>query len=549
MACGTGGDGEGFVDVPDEVVDIRVASRGAAELVLEWRLPCDNSREITHFQLFAERWSTDVCGTLPPQEADSLPEDAARQHLLLEISAADAAAAAVVAGAGPGCCRCRFEAPDWLRTHASACWVAVRAWNAEGWAEWSAPLLVLFRRPAEAGRLHTWGAADDGRLGRGLAAVERRVCAEPGAVEAPAPQALSLGAHTALVSGEDQLYVWGTFLAGDDTAPPDAVDLLTEPAQQATPFVPHDVACGRFVTAVLSADGRLFAWGANEEHQCGVRGGKLVRSLHELELPRRVPIVRVALGEFHGLALTALGEVLAWGLDQGPEVNIPSEALRISGLPERASLNQPVPRAVELPHRVAEIFTGAYHSAAITEEGLLWTWGSNDHGQLGHGSGVPPLFRPKLVEALHQRGEAPQQRVVAASLGGFHSCAIVEGGAVFAWGANSKGQCGHGDAAIVDRPLRVEFASPALRCLAVSCGGLFTYFKMCDGSARPQFYACGLGKEGCLGFGQPCKRMSRPRPLPSPTKAGAAGCEGMCWTHIEAGMAHVAGLAAAVAST
>ena len=45
---------------------------------------------------------------------------------------------------------------------------------------------------------------------------------------------------------------------------------------------------------------------------------------------------------------------------------------------------------------VKEVACGSGHSAAITTNGELYTWGQGDHGRLGHGDTANQL-RPKQV--------------------------------------------------------------------------------------------------------------------------------------------------------
>merc|ERR1712232_430415 len=119
-------------------------------------------------------------------------------------------------------------------------------------------------------------------------------------------------------------------------------------------------------------------------------------------------------------------------------------------------------------------------------------------------------------------------------------------GKIFTWGDNKRGQCGQGEVTVIERPTLLECGSgqhPV--CRRVSCGGFFTFFEMLaddtsdagsDSRAvtRTRSFACGWGKEGCLGFGQPCKRMLRPQLLPLMP-------EQRRWTHLSAGMAHAGG--------
>merc|ERR1712136_576015 len=92
-----------------------------------------------------------------------------------------------------------------------------------------------------------------------------------------------------------------------------------------------------------------------------------------------------------------------------------------------------------------------------------------------------------------------------------------------------------GEQSVIPNPSLLNWPGDP-RCLEVSCGGFFSFFKVEEPCTDARFYACGWGRDGCLGFGQARKRMLKPRPLPA--------IRGKTWTHIEAGMVHVGGLLA-----
>ena len=87
------------------------------------------------------------------------------------------------------------------------------------------------------------------------------------------------------------------------------------------------------------------------------------------------------------------------------------------------------PKVVQalLGKRVVGVSAGSIHTAAWTEAGELFSWGVSDDGQLGHGDNDYKQF-PTLVEAL--RG----QRVVAASAGDGHTVAVTDAGVMYSWG-------------------------------------------------------------------------------------------------------------------
>merc|ERR1719247_3099565 len=247
--------------------------------------------------------------------------------------------------------------------------------------------------------------------------------------------------------------------------------------------------------------------------------------LTRLQIPKSAPVVQVALGEHHGLALTAYGTALVWGMEQSPPLGFGTNEFGQSPgggyLPAQATFNQPTPRALDVQGKVVFIAAGGYHSALITEDGRLWTWGQNARKQLGQDTKAPDIHQPRLVDAL------AGHKMVSACLGGFHSAAIDSAGTVFTWGDNKRGQCGQGELDVVDIPTALSFPN-GQSCTGASCGGFFSFFRVkLDTSDSAVYFACGWGKEGCLGFGQVCKRMLRPQRLPHLK-------EGRRWAYIEA---------------
>lgn len=88
-----------------------------------------------------------------------------------------------------------------------------------------------------------------------------------------------------------------------------------------------------------------------------------------------------------------------------------------------------------LPERAVAVATGAKHSLALLEDGTVWTWGSNDAGQLGDGSQKDRLEAapiPKLSDIV--------------SIAAFEdsSFAVDRSGRAWAWGSNREGHLGDG---------------------------------------------------------------------------------------------------------
>ena len=87
---------------------------------------------------------------------------------------------------------------------------------------------------------------------------------------------------------------------------------------------------------------------------------------------------------------------------------------------------------------------GLDHTAAITENGDLYCWGENDHGQVGNGSTTDQTKPVRILE-----------HAASVSLGSHHSTAIMENGDLYCWGWNYYGQIGNGSTTDQTRPVKI----------------------------------------------------------------------------------------------
>ena len=78
--------------------------------------------------------------------------------------------------------------------------------------------------------------------------------------------------------------------------------------------------------------------------------------------------------------------------------------------------------------RMLMVDCGYAHTAAVSTNGDLWTWGINDDAQLGQDDTHSRMV-PTPIQAQFGGG-----RVIDASCGDFHTVAIVEGGGLWTWG-------------------------------------------------------------------------------------------------------------------
>ncbi|HEX3046849.1 MAG TPA: RCC1 repeat-containing protein, partial [Bacillota bacterium] len=148
-------------------------------------------------------------------------------------------------------------------------------------------------------------------------------------------------------------------------------------------------------------------------------------------------ITAVAGGGGHTLALTSAGKLYAWGLNNKGQLGNGSTS------------NTDTPLGIALPSGVSlvALAAGSAHSVALTKTGQVYTWGSNQFGQLGIGSADEP-HTPTLVPGLNG--------VIAISARYNHTVVLKDDGSVWAWGRNNYGQLGNNDALKQDRNSPVQ---------------------------------------------------------------------------------------------
>eukprot|EP00569_Conticribra_weissflogii_P016347 CAMPEP_0171399114 /NCGR_PEP_ID=MMETSP0880-20121228/6388_1 /TAXON_ID=67004 /ORGANISM="Thalassiosira weissflogii, Strain CCMP1336" /LENGTH=839 /DNA_ID=CAMNT_0011913219 /DNA_START=41 /DNA_END=2560 /DNA_ORIENTATION=- len=290
------------------------------------------------------------------------------------------------------------------------------------------------------GEVYTWGRGDDGRLGHGdngWKYVPRLTHSLTGQIITH----VTCGSyHTAAVSSNGDLYTWGGGMYGKLGHGNESGHSTPKRVEALFGLTIVDIACGSRHTAVVTNKGCLYTWGDKENGVAGhgdTEGYQYTPKLLERLSGKKV--VQLSACGFHTGCLTDQGEVYTWGegkfgrLGHGQERNCHS------------------PRLVEslLGKRPRQIACGGFHSAVITHDGKMYTFGGGEHGQLGHGDKVNKV-KPTLVQALD--GVVLQQ----ITCGWSHSVALTAEGEVYTWGNGDHGKLGHGSGKKVSTPQLVE---------------------------------------------------------------------------------------------
>lgn len=124
------------------------------------------------------------------------------------------------------------------------------------------------------------------------------------------------------------------------------------------------------------------------------------------------------------------------------------------GVPVNGTLIRPklVRNLPSLP--IAGVFAGHRHSAAILEDGSVYTWGRNTNGELGIGRRSESEGVPQMIQQLD-----PSNRFSNIALGDAHMLLVDQNGGMWAAGSNDWGQLGLGSPL---QALSSEFDKPRI---------------------------------------------------------------------------------------
>jgi len=145
--------------------------------------------------------------------------------------------------------------------------------------------------------------------------------------------------------------------------------------------------------------------------------------------------------------------------------------------------------------------SGYYHTCAILDNGAVSCWGANWFGLLGNG-GSSQQNSPTLTSSL-----GANRTAVAISTGssiGFHTCAILDNGDVSCWGRNSNGQLGNGGTSEKTTPTLTNGLGTGRTAIDISSGYTHTCAILDNGSVS----CWGQGINGKLGNGTTSNQFS-----------------------------------------
>ena len=246
-------------------------------------------------------------------------------------------------------------------------------------------------------------------------------------------------------------------------------------------FNVRKIACGQDNTMVLTKENKLYVFGSNNYYQLGVLKSKNIYSpmsfQNIIKTQQENPAVNIK-ADITAMKFSGKNALL---------LNESGNLIILSCFVAGASGNDGLyrtPIEVPLPDvKFCQIECGKDFCLLLSTSGHLYSFGSNQFGQLGHGDTEPRTY-PTVVKFFLDKRKTVDQISC-----GFKHSACKCSNKIYSWGCNVNGQLGTGNLKHMYTPNLndIKYSKVNFNFLQVSCGFRSTVFL----TETRQLYWCG----------------------------------------------------------
>lgn len=304
------------------------------------------------------------------------------------------------------------------------------------------------------GVVFTWGNNEEGQLG------DNTVVSSSTPVNITSFFELSNGEkiidvdaghfHSMALSSNHRLFIWGLtlfdFLDGPNVVsfplayrknkvPVDITEELE--LNQGENIIKMDSGAGQLL--ILTSEHRLISWGINHFGEVGGQTDDGI--VYPIDITPFIGLIEdeyiedISLGYYHSSAITSMGRIFIWGLNN------------LGQLGDWSTINKKLPVEItpyfilDDDEKLIDVTLGFYHSSAMSSKGKVFTWGYNGFGQTGQNNEDDEyVFHPMDITDYFDLNEDDEINHVY--LGGWHSYGLTQNGQIYAWGFALDGRLG-----------------------------------------------------------------------------------------------------------
>jgi alpha-tubulin suppressor-like RCC1 family protein len=252
---------------------------------------------------------------------------------------------------------------------------------------------------SDQGLAFTWGLGEFGALGHGDTLTKH----SPAKVEWFSNSLLSIAQvscgsrHTAFATSDGVLHTCGAGDAGQLGSGSRTTELLPKAITNGIEGKITQVSCGIFHTCVVTENGNVWIMGGNSFGQLGLGNKKGTTVPTKIKQLENIKIKKIACGH-HTAAITQEGDLYVWGSGVFGESLVPQKVAIVGA-------------------KLTDVSVGGSFGVALDQTNKLWVWGANTAGELGVGD-YEPRANPCLLDKLKSKS------VVTVACGGSYAIAL-----------------------------------------------------------------------------------------------------------------------------
>ncbi|GMI70702.1 SENSITIVE TO ABA 1 [Hibiscus trionum] len=317
------------------------------------------------------------------------------------------------------------------------------------------------------GKVLTWGRGNSGQLGHGDMANSLLTPKLVMSLESYFITQVSAGwSHSGFVSDEGCIFTCGDGSFGQlghgdyrsHCSPVKVSFFVNKNVEQ--------IACGMRHSLVLSKESSgnlLYGFGSGKRGQLAISIDR-IKSVNTPEIIRGfdgVQIITIAANGDHSAALSADGELYTWGRGFS------------------ASFDFFSPQHLPSSSKFSKVVLGWNHALVLSDNGEVFMLGGNHHGKLSNPENITLSKHSSGDAAVLERvSSLDGMKIVEIAAGAEHSAVVTEDGAIKTWGWGEHGQLGLGSTSDESSPRTVSLGDEVVHkdgTVRVYCGSGFTY--------------------------------------------------------------------------
>lgn len=281
------------------------------------------------------------------------------------------------------------------------------------------------------GTLWTWGSNFEGNLGDNTFGTGNRSSPQTTTAGGNNWVKVSVGSFAGAIKSDGTLWTWG-FNGYGELGANNTVNSSSPQTTVAGGSNWKFINCSYSGPAAIKEDGTLWTWGNAVVGQQG-HGDTVTRSSPQTVISGGNNWQSIAGGNYHKIAIKTDGTMWTWGENGYGELGSDEVTTVKRSSPQTTAAGGNSWKAVAAKY---------YNSAAIKNDGTLWTWGNNEYGQIGNNT-ISFYSGNRISPQTTVAGGTNWRKV---EIGGGMMAAIKTDGTLWTWGYNNAGSLGDGTA-------------------------------------------------------------------------------------------------------